>query len=192
MLSTNYTSDTLNGKKDTYKIVFDKYFGKLNAIASRYSKSTEQASNMATQAFHSAMHRLSSLSFNNADEEFETLKKEFILHCVNFIKSIGSEYYVASTVHPTAKVNQSNYNLFESNYHIDYNKIPTEVIINALQKIVPSQRLVFNMHVIDGFSLTDVATYLESGEETVKSNLEKARFNFQKNIEKQLKSQLAP
>lgn len=54
--------------------------------------------------------------------------------------------------------------------------------------MVPSQRLIFNLHVIDGFGLSEASALLESSEETVKSNLEKARFNFQKNIEKSFKN----
>jgi RNA polymerase sigma-70 factor (ECF subfamily) len=53
--------------------------------------------------------------------------------------------------------------------------------------MVPSQRLIFNLHVIDGYSLTDAAALIESSEATVKSNLEKARYNFQKNLEKSIK-----
>jgi RNA polymerase sigma-70 factor (ECF subfamily) len=52
---------------------------------------------------------------------------------------------------------------------------------------VPSQRLIFNLHVIDGFSIQESAFILETSEETIKSNLEKARFNLQKNIERKLK-----
>ena len=52
---------------------------------------------------------------------------------------------------------------------------------------MPSQRLVFNLHIADNYSIAEAADLLESGEETVKSNLEKARYNLQKNIEKNLK-----
>jgi RNA polymerase sigma-70 factor (ECF subfamily) len=77
--------------------------------------------------------------------------------------------------------------LFENNDLIDFNKTDIETIIKALQILVPSQRLIFNLHVIDGFSIQESAFILETSEETIKSNLEKARFNLQKNIERKLK-----
>jgi DNA-directed RNA polymerase specialized sigma24 family protein len=52
---------------------------------------------------------------------------------------------------------------------------------------VPSQRLVFNLHVIDNYSLSEASELLDTSEQSVKSNLEKARFNLQKTIEKNLK-----
>ena len=77
-----------------------------------------------------------------------------------------------------------NYNLFENTEIIDYNTVDTPVLVKSLQELVPSQRLVFNLYVIDGYDLPIISEMLEASEQTVKSNLEKARFNLQKNIEK--------
>ena len=52
---------------------------------------------------------------------------------------------------------------------------------------MPSQRLAFNLQVIEGYSLSKISDLLETNEQTVKSNIEKARFNLQKTIEKNLK-----
>jgi DNA-directed RNA polymerase specialized sigma24 family protein len=41
--------------------------------------------------------------------------------------------------------------------------------------------------VIDGFTMTEISDLLETSEQSIKANLEKARFNMQKCIEKQLK-----
>jgi len=93
---------------------------------------------------------------------------------------------VASTVYantPSAK----NYNLFEDVSIIDYNNINNDLLIKSIQQLVPSQRLIFNLHIIDGFNLQESAELLEANEHTVKSNLEKARYNLQKGIEKNLK-----
>jgi predicted DNA-binding protein YlxM (UPF0122 family) len=46
---------------------------------------------------------------------------------------------------------------------------------------------VFNLHVIDNYTLASISELLETSEQTIKSNLEKARFNLQKAIEKNLK-----
>ena len=62
-----------------------------------------------------------------------------------------------------------------------------EIILKSIQDLVPSQRLVFNLNVIDNYSLASVSELLETSEQTVKANLEKARFNLQKAIENNLK-----
>ena len=45
----------------------------------------------------------------------------------------------------------------------------------------------FNLNVIDNYSLSEASELLDTSEQSVKSNLEKARFNLQKTIEKNLK-----
>ena len=119
--------------------------------------------------------------------EFDVfLENEFIASCINVIKEIRNEYYVSSTVYAT-EAQPGVYNLFDNPEWTDINQVNTEVLVLSLQQLVPSQRLVFNLHFIDGKSLTEAANFLESSIETVKSNLEKARYYLQKNIEKNLK-----
>jgi RNA polymerase sigma-70 factor (ECF subfamily) len=169
------------------KAAFDKYYSRLAGIATRYAKSTAQADELFNVSFHASLLSLRSLRQPplNLDDFIE---REFIVQAIAFIKSIRSEYYVSSTVHATSGASTRNYDLFDSAEVIDYRQIGNELLIKGIQNLVPSQRLIFNLHVIDGYSLTDAALLLEASDGTVKSNLEKARFNLQKNIDKSLKS----
>lgn len=173
--------------KAAKKQLFETYFGRLNAISLRYSKNQEQGTQVFNTAFNACLHTLQRQKANpniDLDSFFEI---EFIKEVVSYIKNIRSEYYVASTVYATGK-DTKNYDLFEANDLIDFNTIDNEIFINSLQQLVPSQRLIFNLHIIDGYTLEDSAAILEASEQTVKSNLEKARYNLQKNIEKCLKT----
>lgn len=190
MLTEELITEIQSNKKEAKKLVFDFYFGKLAAIASRYSKDQDQAHKMVHHSFQACIQKLQLMRIEKLEDLDTWLETEFIAQCILFVKAISSEYYVSSTVHPNSHTSNTPYNLFESNLIIDFKTINTDSIISGLQKMVPAQRLVFNLHVIDGFSLIEIATKLETSEETVKNNLEKARYNFQKNIEKQLKSNL--
>ncbi len=177
--------------KNVQKELFEAHFGALAAIANRYAKNSAQAEEMLNQGFHNCLAKLQSLpisKINQLTDLPQFFQKEFINACVTFIKAIRAEYYVSSTVYASSDTPSKNYNLFDSADATDYSRLETDVLVNALQQMVPSQRLVFNLHVIDGYSLQEVAINLESSEETVKSNLEKARYNFQKNIDKNLKT----
>jgi RNA polymerase sigma-70 factor (ECF subfamily) len=176
--------------KEAKRWFFDLYFSRFAAIAARYTKSRVQADELVDLAFKNSYTKIQHHRFDPSSDPDIYLENEFISECIAFVKNIRSEYYVSSTVNPTANTNSKNYNLFENNELIDFNNVDTLSLITALQKMVPAQRLAFNLHVVDGFSLSEVAAKLETSEETVKSNLEKARFNFQKNIEKDLKSSL--
>ncbi|MBL7934072.1 MAG: sigma-70 family RNA polymerase sigma factor [Bacteroidia bacterium] len=182
--------------KNLQKELFVTHFGVLSAIANRYAKNQAQAEEMLHQGFQNCFlklqsQKLSGSKHNQISDLPQFFQKEFIVECVAFIKNIRSEYYVSSTVYASSDTPSKNYNLFDNNDSIDYSQLETEVLVTALQQMVPSQRLAFNLHVIDGYSLSEVASVLESSEATVKSNLEKARYNFQKNINKNLKTSKA-
>ena len=170
-----------------YKELFDTHFPILFPISLRYSKGSKQAEEIFNYAFSNCIQKLLQQKQAKQLNLREYFIHEFILECVAFVKSIRSEYYVSSTVNAT-ETSARTYDLFDSNEWVDFNQVETDVIITSLQQLVPSQRLVFNLHVVDGFTMHDAIQLLESSEGTVKSNLEKARYNLQKNIEKNLKS----
>jgi len=163
--------------------LFEQHYELMSSIALRFSKNEEQAKQLLIDAFDKTLNAYVNRKSKDAPTFVEFLKSEFVLGAINFIKSIRSEYYVASTVLATSD-RDKNFNLFESGEIIDHNAIETPVLVKSLQELVPSQRLVFNLFVIDGFELITISEMLEASEQTVKSNLEKARFNLQKNIEK--------
>lgn len=171
--------------KSVKKFIFEKYYGQLFALVLRYSKSMAQAGEIFNVAFNNSLQKLQQQKNSELNVD-SFLELEMIKETILCIKNIRSEYYVASTVYANGKGNK-NYDLFENNELIDYFTIDNEVLIRALHQLVPSQRLIFNLHVVEEMSLQDAALLLEASVETAKSNLEKARFNLQRNIEKSLK-----
>jgi RNA polymerase sigma factor (sigma-70 family) len=173
--------------KSAQKVIFETYYCRLAAIAERYSKNASQAQELILAGFISAFKKLISLKDATDLDLGVFMEREFILECVRFIRSFRSEYYVSSTVYAT----QPSLNapeLIEEVSTVDYDNVPEEVLVKAIQQLVPSQRVVFNLCIIDNFTLEDTAALLETSEPTVKSNLEKARYHLQKNIDKITKS----
>ncbi len=114
------------------------------------------------------------------------LGNEFISFIVKYIKEIRNEYYVASTVR-AVEYKEKTYDLFLDSKFIDLKNVDQAVLLKSIQALVPSQRLVFNLHVIDNYTLSQASELLDTSEQSIKANLEKARFNLQKSIEKNLK-----
>ena len=184
-------SDLISGlnknDKSVKKQIFSRFYSKLFAIVIRYGKNQVQASEMFNEGFSNCLSKLQHLKNSSQIDLDEFFEKEIIKECIAFIKNIRSEYYVASTVYATNNKENKNYDLFEPNEIIDFYTIENEILVKAIQQLVPSQRLIFNLHIIDGYSQEESAQLIEASEQTVKSNLEKARYNLQKNIEKCLK-----
>ncbi len=187
MFSADTLSALLKNDKAAQKQVFEALYSKLIGISNRYCKSQAQANETVNVGFSNCLYKLQQQRNNQQLNLEEFFEKQFIKECIECVKAVKSEYYVSSTVY-AAHSEPKNYDLFEDNGYIDVNTANNEVLIKSLQQLVPSQRLIFNLHVIDGYSLVEAADILEASAETVKSNLEKARFNLQKNIEKNIKT----
>jgi RNA polymerase sigma-70 factor (ECF subfamily) len=173
--------------KAAKKQFYETFYPVLSGIAIRYSKSKEQSTEIIQNGFASLISGLSKYKPGKLSFE-QWVKEEFILFAVQYIRNIRSEYYVASTVRVTDS-QAKTYDLFVDNDLTDFKHLSFDVLVKSLHQLVPSQRLIFNLHIVEQYDLHKSAEILEASEQTVKSNLEKARFNLQKNIDKNSKSQ---
>jgi RNA polymerase sigma-70 factor (ECF subfamily) len=175
--------------KAAKKQFFDTYFSKLAYISLRYSKNAAQSEQSFLNGFEHVFSKISQFKPQNPQTFDDFVKNEFISFLVSFIKGIRSEYYVASTV-KAVEYKEKTYDLFLDSKFIDLKNINQALLLKSIQALVPSQRLVFNLHVIDNFTLAQASELLDTSEQSIKSNLEKARFNLQKAIEQNLKTSI--
>ena len=186
MSQAELISACLKNDKTAKKQFFETYYSKLAYISLRYSKNTGQSEQVLLEGFSHVFSKLGSFKTQNTIALDEFVKNEFISFIVKYIKEIRNEYYVASTVR-AVEYKEKTYDLFLDSKFIDLKNVDQAVTLKSIQTLVPSQRLVFNLHVIDGFTLSQASELLDTSEQSVKANLEKARFNLQKSIEKNLK-----
>jgi RNA polymerase sigma-70 factor (ECF subfamily) len=186
MSQAELISACLKNDKTAKKQFFETYFSKLSYISLRYSKNAIQSEQVVLQGFAHVLSIIGQFKSQNALSFDEFVTKEFISFVVKYIKNIRNEYYVASTV-KAVEYKEKTYDLFLDSKFIDLKNIDQKILLKSIQELVPSQRLVFNLHVIDNYSLSEASELLDTSEQSVKSNLEKARFNLQKTIEKNLK-----
>lgn len=176
-------SACIKNDRTAKKQFYEAFYTQVAVIALRYSKNNEQSREMIQKGFACLFANLPKFKPNGIVSFEQWLKEEFIVFCVEFVRSIRSEYYVASTVRVTDTPVKS-YDLFIDNTLTDFKNVEFDVLIRSLHQLVPSQRLIFNLHVVEGYDLRKAADILEASEQTAKANLEKARFNLQKNIDK--------
>jgi RNA polymerase sigma-70 factor (ECF subfamily) len=176
-------SACIKNDKTAKKQFYEAFYIQLSVIALRYSKSKEQSTEIIQNGFAFLFSNLHKFKTNGTQNIQDWVKEEFIQFCVQFIRNIRSEYYVASTVRVTDSPAKT-YDLFVDSTLTDFKNVEFDVLIRSLQQLVPSQRLIFNLHIVEQYDLRKAAEILEASEQTVKSNLEKARFNLQKNIDK--------
>lgn len=188
MSETELISACLKNDQTAKKQFFELFYPKLAYISLRYSKSKSQSSQITLAGFSHLFENLSGYRNQKKYSLDDYVKHEFIAFTVKYIKNIRNEYYVASTIR-AVEHKESSYDLFLDSQLIDLKNLNEEVLLKSIQQLVPSQRLVFNLHVIDNYTLEHISELLETSSQTIKSNLEKARFNLQKSIEKNLKTE---
>jgi RNA polymerase sigma-70 factor (ECF subfamily) len=187
MSQAELISACIKNDKTAKKQLFETYCSKLSFISLRYSKNTAQSEQVLLHGFAHVFSTLSQFKpQNTAITLDEFIKNEFISFIVKYIKGIRNEYYVASTV-KAVEHKEKSYDLFLDSKFIDVNNVCKEVLLKSIQTLVPSQRLIFNLHVIDNYTLAQASELLDTSEQSMKANLEKARFNLQKTIEQNLK-----
>ncbi len=186
MSQAELISACLKNDKTAKKQFFETYFGKLSYISLRYSKNPVQAEQVLMNGFAHIFSKLGQFNSQNTLTLEEYIKNEFISFSVKYLKNIRNEYYVASTV-KAVEYKEKTYDLFLDSKFIDLKNVDQAVLLKSIQSLVPSQRLVFNLHVIDNYTLAQASDLLDTSEQSIKSNLEKARFNLQKTIELNLK-----
>lgn len=187
MSQAELISACIKNDKTAKKQLFETYCSKLSFISLRYSKNAVQSEQVLLHGFAHIFSKLAQFKSQNSSITLdEFIKNEFISFIVKYIKGIRNEYYVASTV-KAVEHKEKTYDLFLDSKFIDVNNVSKEILLKSIQTLVPSQRLIFNLHVIDNFTLIQATDLLDTSEQSLKSNLEKARFNLQKNIEHNLK-----
>ncbi len=186
MQQSELISLCLKNDKAAKKEFFELYYSKLAYVGLRYSKNSAQSEQIVLKGFTHIFENLHDFNQQSTKTLEEFVTDQFITFVVKYIKNIRNEYYVASTVRAVDQQDKS-FDLFSDNLLIDLKAINPEVLLKSIQELVPSQRLVFNLFVIDTYSLSAISDLLETSEQTIKSNLEKARFSLQKSIEKNLK-----
>ncbi len=169
----------LKFNRHAQSVLFNTYSSLLMGVCCRYSKSIEEAKIVLAEAFVNIFEKIK--QYPNSQLLADWLKKTTIETAVAFQKRNKAEYRIVNTV---------NASKGDEHFEVGYDQLvfaDEEECVKALNLLTPAYRNVFNLAQIDGYSISEISVVLEVGEDTVKQNLEKASYNFRKNL-----SQLIP
>ena len=113
---------------------FKTYFGKFSALALRYCKNKEQSNEITKKGFAHLFSTLNKFKSNGTINVDQWLRQEFLFFTVNQIRSIRSEYYVASTVRVNDLAEKS-YDLFMDAELTDFKTISFDILVKSLQQL---------------------------------------------------------
>jgi len=160
----------IRGDLKSQKALYKKYYGFSMTICMRYADSREEAAEILNDGF---MKVFTNISTYQADKVFKGWLRTIMVHTAidNYRKQ--SKHY-----HGLDLVYAEN----ELSYEDIMDTISAEEIMAMVQQLPPAYRLVFNLHVVEGYSHPEIAEQLNISEGASKSNLFKARMKLQKMI----------
>ncbi|AQG80038.1 RNA polymerase sigma factor [Spirosoma montaniterrae] len=150
------------------RTLFKQFFGYAKSICLRYTASVEEAEDVLNEGFLKAFQNL-----NNYDENLP-----FKAWLRTILVNTAISHYRKNQRH------EQQTSSLETGEQVAFNEsvvdaIAAEEILALVQQLTPTYRTVFMMHVVDGYSLHEIAELLELNEATVRSNYARARQKLQ-------------
>jgi RNA polymerase sigma factor (sigma-70 family) len=152
------------------KLLFEEYYTMLMKVAFRYVSTYEQAFDETLNGYLRIFRECIRFRAHQKVGRKETLsawiKRVFIITLIDRIKAEPESHFPRP---------------IPGDLWLPYDKLPTDMekmhieLIKVLKELPVSSRLVFNLHVIDGFSHREIAGMLDIAVEDSKRNLIKAR-----------------
>lgn len=149
------------------RTLFKQFFGYAKSICLRYTSSVEEAEDVLNEGFLKA--------FQHLDGYDETLPFKAWLRTI-LVNTAISHYRKNHRFDQHASLETGEQVAFDENV---VDQIAAEEILALVQQLSPTYRTVFMMHVVDGYSLHEIAGILSHNEATVRSNYARARQKLQ-------------
>ncbi|MEX1132973.1 MAG: RNA polymerase sigma factor [Flavobacteriales bacterium] len=176
----------LKGERRAQQQVYEAFYGKMMAVCLRYTKNTDQAKDILQDGFikvFASMDRFNQagsfegwirrIMVNTAIDHFRRTKNSYLL--------LGEERSIEDFVDQDAEDTLAD----ETEDEV-WDLKPAD-IINAMQKLTPAYRTVFNLYVFEELTHQEIADLLGINIGTSKSNFAKAKQNLKKLLKKEHK-----
>lgn len=167
----------LRNDRMSQKTLYERYYGKMLGVCTRYAKDRDHAKDMLQDGFLKLFTNLQ--SYNNKGSFEGWMRRIIVNTCIDNIRKDKKNYLIVSTTF----ANENDANIPDETSDDDLaDKISEAEILRAVQDLTPAYRMVFNLYVIEEYTHKEIAELLEISEGTSKSNLAKAKFNLKKNL----------
>jgi len=153
-----------NGEKKSQERLVRTYAPVLLAICRRYSRDSESANDALQESFINIFKYIKSY---NGSGSFEGWMKKIAVNCsISFQKKNFKVHFEPDILH-------------DSSSHCEvpdvYSKLGREEILSLLSELPKALFVVFNMHVVEGYSHKEISDMLAISEGTSRASLSRAR-----------------
>lgn len=155
------------GKASAQRALFKQYYGYAKRVCLRYASGSEEADEILNDSFLKVFQRLPQY---DSSYPFKTWLRTIV---INTAISYHRKYHKLETV---TGLDPNLDAAFQENI---LDQLAAEDILLMVQQLSSSQRTVFSLHVVEGYSLREIGELLTCNEATVRSHYLRARLCLQ-------------
>ena len=159
--------------------LFKLYYGKLLSVCLRYIADRDSAQEVLQEGFIKIFEKLRAFDYTGS---FEGWMRRIITNtAIDTIRKSKKD--------PFRTDNDNDFKMGAEDpmmvkEEIELTELKVEDAFNAIQKLSPAYRTVFNLYVLEDYSHKEISNLLGISEGTSKSNLAKAKINLQRMMKK--------
>jgi RNA polymerase sigma-70 factor (ECF subfamily) len=170
----------IEGNRKYQQKVYEAFYGKMMSICLRYTKDADVAKDVLQDGF---IKVFSKMEHFNMEGSFEGWVRRIIVNT-------AIDYFRKNRSAPILIEDEGNIedldHAEEEESESIYQTVKFDTIIEAMNKLSPAYKTVFNLYVMENYTHKEIAEILDISIGTSKSNLAKAKLNLKKILEKEL------
>ncbi|MBX2980443.1 MAG: sigma-70 family RNA polymerase sigma factor [Flavobacteriales bacterium] len=169
----------LKGERRPQQRVYELFYGKMMSVCLRYTKNTDQAKDILQDGFIKVFGSIA--KFNRAGSFEGWIRRIMVNTAIDHFRRTKNSYLLLGEDRSIEDFGDQDEEdvLAEEGPDEEFEVKPADVI-NAMQKLSPAYRTVFNLYVFEELTHKEIADMLGINVGTSKSNLAKAKMNLKK------------
>jgi len=170
----------LRGERRAQERLFQTYYGKMLGVCMRYLSDRDSAQEILQISFLKVFDKLEFFDFTGSLEGW--IRRIVTNTAIDHLRKAKKDPFLSDQDNDF--VAGSTDTMIEAEYN-EILELKGKVAIEAIGKLSPAYRAVFNLYVIEEHTHKEIANLLGISEGTSKSNLAKAKMNLQRLLKEQ-------
>ncbi|MDZ4823053.1 MAG: sigma-70 family RNA polymerase sigma factor [Flavobacteriales bacterium] len=172
---TRLVDGCLRGDRRSQQAVHRRFYGKMKGVCMRYTKDADQAQDVLQEGFIKVFNNLE--RYKGAGSFEGWIRRIMVNLSIDYFRKSRHDFVLLTQDHQMESFEEELED--EEDRPIEHN-FGASQIIEAMQKLTPAYRMVFNMYVFENYQHKEIAEILRISVGTSKSNLAKAKRNLRK------------
>lgn len=174
------------GERRSQQRVYELFYGKMMAVCLRYTKNHDQAKDILQDGFIKVFRSMD--KFNRAGSFEGWIRRIMVNTAIDYFRRAKNAYLLLGEERSIEDFgDQDEEDTIEDETSEEVLDLKPADVINAMQKLTPAYRTVFNLYVFEEMTHKEIAELLGINIGTSKSNLAKAKHNLKKLLKKEHK-----